>query len=338
MKKTLLQLYSEHEGKVSDKWALYLREYDRLFSEYRESPVKILEIGIQNGGALEIWPKYFTNLEKLIGCDINPACKLLEYNDPRIFVFVADANSAETVNKILNHAPAFDLIIDDGSHRSSDIIASFVNYFPSVSDGGMFVVEDIHCSYWYEFEGGLYFPYSSINFFKRLADVVNYEHWGVEKSRDQILAGILTQYGLTVSQDILSTVHSVEFINSICVIRKSKPSYNVLGERNIVGTVALVENEVVELRENAKDPESRFILSSRTPNQSENIWSSRSEPPDEELIHRLAQIDILEKKINELTIRLHETENCLTNIYESSSWRLTYPLRQIGKLLRRVFD
>ena len=53
--KSLQQMYFEHHGKVSDKWSLYLREYDRIFGPYRSSKIAMLEIGIQNGGSLEIW-------------------------------------------------------------------------------------------------------------------------------------------------------------------------------------------------------------------------------------------------------------------------------------------
>ena len=60
--KTLKQIYVEHTGKVSDKWSIYLSEYDRILSEYRHKPLCMLEIGIQNGGSLEIWSKYFTNV------------------------------------------------------------------------------------------------------------------------------------------------------------------------------------------------------------------------------------------------------------------------------------
>ena len=53
--KSLEILYAEHLGKSSDKWELYLLEYDRLFSAYRNKPINILEIGVQNGGSLEIY-------------------------------------------------------------------------------------------------------------------------------------------------------------------------------------------------------------------------------------------------------------------------------------------
>ena len=67
---SLRDLYSTHSGKVSDKWSTYLDEYERIFSEYRDKPVRLLEIGVQNGGSLEIWRQYFPNAELILGCVI----------------------------------------------------------------------------------------------------------------------------------------------------------------------------------------------------------------------------------------------------------------------------
>ena len=237
--KTLKQLYIEHHGKVSDKWSLYLSSYDRLFSEFRDNNIRLLEIGIQNGGSLEIWAKYFTNASRLVGCDINKKCERLIFDDSRIDLVVGDANLDETEVKILSKTRTYDLIIDDGSHLSSDIIKSFARYFPHMIDGGMYVVEDLHCSYWQEFEGGLFDPFSSITFFKRLADILNHEHWGITRARHELLSGFAKQYHVSFDEEILAHIHSIEFINSICVIRKLCPEINELGLREIVGEEAL---------------------------------------------------------------------------------------------------
>ena len=114
MIKTLEQLYNEHQGKISDKWGLYLQEYQRLFLPYKDDRIRFLEIGIQNGGSLEIWSRYFPNAEKIIGCDINQKCALLQYEDARIEVVVGDANSVECQTKILQDESSFHIIIDDG--------------------------------------------------------------------------------------------------------------------------------------------------------------------------------------------------------------------------------
>ena len=115
---TLQQLYAKHRGKLSDKWSIYLSEYDRLFQPFRTMSVCLLEIGIQNGGSLEIWSKFFPQAQKIVGCDINPDCAHLVYKDRRISVVVGDANSDVAEASVVSHSANFDLIIDDGSHRS----------------------------------------------------------------------------------------------------------------------------------------------------------------------------------------------------------------------------
>jgi glycosyltransferase involved in cell wall biosynthesis len=273
-KKTLHQLYAEHTGKVSDKWSLYLTEYDRLFKKYRYEPVRLFEIGIQNGGSLEIWAKYFENATALVGCDINLDCARLNYHDSRISVIIGDANVPEISEKIFQQSPQFDIIVDDGSHRSSDIIKSFVLYFPRISEGGVFIAEDLHCSYWSQFEGGLFDPYSSISFFKRLADVVSHEHWGVPKARSDLLRGIFNKYGCELEEEVLAQLHSIEFINSMCVIRKAPAASNELGHRVIAGSTELVVPGHMNLHDCMYQFDTAY-------EQTNNPWTSRRIPPDE---------------------------------------------------------
>src|SRR5665213_2592275 len=234
--KTLKHLCLEHTGKLSDKWEIYLSEYERIFYEYRGRPVSLLEIGVQNGGSLEIWSKYFPIAQKLVGCDINPKCCLLEYKDSRIAVVIGDANTDTVQAQVLGHAPTFQIVIDDGSHQSGDIVKSFCRYFPCLSDDGVFIAEDLHCSYWREFQGGLFYPHSSMEFFKRLADIVNHEHWGAKRSHADILKRFTSKYEVRISDEILQHIHSLEFINSMCVIRKANPECNRLGARLISGS------------------------------------------------------------------------------------------------------
>ncbi|MBX6392006.1 MAG: hypothetical protein IRY96_00920, partial [Burkholderiales bacterium] len=91
----LYDLYRSHRGKVTDKWSSYLEVYNRLFTLFRPLPVRLLEIGVQNGGSLEVWAKYFPNAELIVGCDIDLECAHLRYADPRIAVVMADATTPE---------------------------------------------------------------------------------------------------------------------------------------------------------------------------------------------------------------------------------------------------
>ena len=317
--KSLFELYREHHGKVSDKWSIYVSEYDRLFSSYRDRPIRMLEIGIQNGGSLEIWSKYFLNAETLLGCDINPDCAKLTYEDPRINVVVGDANTDATETEILTRSPSFDLIIDDGSHTSGDIVKSFARYFRHLSHGGIFLAEDLHCSYWSTFEGGLYYPYSSISFFKRLADVVNHEHWGIEKERKQLLQGFAKQFATGFEESDLAEIHSIEFFNSVCVVHKRDPRFNVLGQRFISG-----DHEFVV-------PGHLGLTGSSSPVQSQtgNSWSEMVVAPEEDW-------ERLTKLIAERDSQIAGLERQIQAFINSTSWKLTKPVRVIARQMAKL--
>ena len=327
-RKTLNQLYAEHTGKVSDKWSLYLTEYDRLFDDYGDKQVRLLEIGVQNGGSLEIWSKYFSNASALIGCDINPDCARLIYDDPRIGVIVGDANTLDTSEQVFNRCSQFDIIIDDGSHLSSDIIKSFALYFPRVVEGGVFIAEDLHCSYWDQFEGGLFDPYSSISFFKSLADIINHEHWGIPKARADILGGIFTKYGCEIDAEELSQVHSVEFINSMCVVRKAPAADNGLGHRVIAGSIELVVPGHRELHDHPYQLDPIF-------DQSSNPRTARAIPPGEAIQHTELLLADAQRKITSLNQALDERDGQIATLLASISWRVTAPLRKFLAVFRR---
>lgn len=238
--KTLEQIYAEHTGKVSDKWTIYLSEYERIFSQYRHKPLCLLEIGSQNGGGLEILAKYFQQGCHFVGADININCAKLVFDDARIRVVVGDATTDKVQEEIQGIVSSFEIIIDDGSHRSSDIVKTFARYFPMLLDGGVFIIEDLHCSYWSEFEGGLFDPYSSLAFFRKLTDVINHEFWGIAKHRNSILKGFFSRYEIYIDEETLQHIHSIEFINSMCVIRKMGHVRNILGARLVAGQVETV--------------------------------------------------------------------------------------------------
>ena len=320
--KTLRQLYQEHQGKVSDKWSIYLDEYERVFSSLRNYPIRLLEIGIQNGGSLEIWSKYFTNAVKLVGCDINHNCRRLTYDNSSIALVVADANLDKTESIIHEHAPTYDLIIDDGSHRSSDIVKSFARYFPHLSDGGLFIVEDLHCSYWQEFEGGLFDSYSSIAFFKQLVDVINHEHWGADKSRNELLAGFVRRYDISFKEELLAQIHSIEFINSMCIIRKDAPINNQSGRRIIAGQQTLVLEVPKALSE--------FCI---PPDQSSNPMGAGSMQFEADLSQLCIELAERARRIAMQDKQLSLQNERIELVLNSRSWKVTAPLRRVAQWL-----
>ncbi|GLO04311.1 TPA: class I SAM-dependent methyltransferase [Pseudomonas putida] len=239
MKPKLIDLYTRHSHFVSDKWSSYIDEYQRLFAPLQGKRIRLLEIGVQNGGSLEIWEQFFPKAEQILGCDVEQECKSLKFSSPKINVIVGDIKDKATIDAITLIAKQdLDIIIDDGSHISDDIVASFLHLFPKLKSGGLFVAEDLHCSYWPDFNGGLTNPKSSNSFFKMLVDVINYEHWTTAQNP----AVYLGEY-FDIPDDAcrwLNQIHSIEFINSMCIIKKSLSETSNLGPRMVAGAIESV--------------------------------------------------------------------------------------------------
>jgi SAM-dependent methyltransferase len=136
--------------------------------------VSLLEIGVQNGGSLEIWHKLLPLRSRVVGLDLDERCRELKFSEG-IELYIGDATGEAFINGALGEA-GFDIIIDDGSHRSKDVIASFELLFRRLKPGGLYIVEDLHASYWPAFGGGFRAEGSSIEWAKTLVDAINADH------------------------------------------------------------------------------------------------------------------------------------------------------------------
>jgi len=174
--KPYLELCREHEGYVSHKWGHYLFIYDILLDRFirKEKPITLLEIGVQNGGSLEIWGKYLPKGSQIHGIDIDPKCTSLAFEN-NIHFHLGDASNQECVNTVFQGLE-FDVILDDGSHINNDVIKTFTYLFPKLKNGGIYIIEDLHTSYWGNFGGGLRRKRSSIEYFKNLIDIINADY------------------------------------------------------------------------------------------------------------------------------------------------------------------
>ena len=287
--KTLKTLYENHSGKVSQKWSIYFDAYEEKLSKYKEYPIKLFEIGIENGGSLEIYSKYFPKAELILGCDKNKNCVNLKYKEPNIKTIIGDVNNEKIKNEIIKYSK-FDIIIDDGSHGSIDTVSAFCNYFNYLKDGGLFIIEDLHCSYWEKWGGGIFYPVSSINFFKKLIDIINYEHWGIDREKNWFLRGFAFNYKINLEKLLLDQIHSIEFVNSLCFIRKKPSKENKLGNRITGGKNAGIYPEVLKLDNN---PTTNL-------NEKNNPWSNKDLLPEEELVLCQKKTKQLEEKVLDL--------------------------------------
>ncbi len=118
----------------------YLVHYERLFSEFRDKTVNMIEIGIDRGGSLATWHDYFTKAT-IIGVDIKESC--LRFQRDRVVVQIGSQDNPGFLADLVGRYPPT-IIIDDGSHQAHHIIFTFERLFPSLAPGGVYIVEDMH--------------------------------------------------------------------------------------------------------------------------------------------------------------------------------------------------
>jgi hypothetical protein len=115
--------------------------YSDEFSDKKELPIKLLEIGIRQGFSHLLWDKYFTNGE-IYGIDNGESGFTWEIlNDSRVIIFNNDAYTKNCINLFKNDF--FDYIIDDGSHHPKHQKLFIDLYYPLVKVGGKLIIEDI---------------------------------------------------------------------------------------------------------------------------------------------------------------------------------------------------
>jgi len=151
----------------------YADIYENWFKTKVWDVRNFLEIGVHKGGALRAWAQYFP-IATIYGIDIkNKFDWEKTFDKKRIKFTVGDITDINVVNKIYSGVE-FDVIIDDASHMVEDQIITFLRMFQRVVFGGVYIVEDIHTSYWPKFGGGYKRKNTFIEFVKDIIDMPNY--------------------------------------------------------------------------------------------------------------------------------------------------------------------
>ena len=142
--KTFQQVFDEHNGNGILKWSHYPEIYDKHFTKYRDLPINILDIGILNGGSLQIWEKYFPRA-KIFAIDIDEKCK--QYESDRTKIFIGDQADKFFLRNVKAQVPQIDIIIDDGGHRAEQQINTFEEMYYHLKTTGVYLIEDIELNY-----------------------------------------------------------------------------------------------------------------------------------------------------------------------------------------------
>ena len=218
----------------SSKHPVYWEIYKKVFSDYDLSRhINILEIGVDKGQGMLQLKELFPNCN-VCGIDVREDTP----NSPVGNVWIGSQTNTELLDAVDEEEGPFDIIIDDGSHHNEHQIKTFEYLFPKLKSGGIYIIEDVHTSYWEIYNGG-YGKNSFINYCKKLTDLINYESWmrGFQSPVDykwHSNKNDIEKYNsYNVSKEIYKNINCVSFFPNIIVIYKS----NKKGEYQFGNTV-----------------------------------------------------------------------------------------------------
>lgn len=122
----------------------YSDTYFELFKNRRETVKKVLEIGTAEGASLFAWRDFFPNAT-IYGGEIEQKRVDLMNGQERMRVFQCDQSNISSLEKLLEQTGGdLDLVIDDGSHKTSDQFFSCLNIVPMLAEHFIYIIEDVH--------------------------------------------------------------------------------------------------------------------------------------------------------------------------------------------------
>ena len=105
--------------------------------------MRLLEIGVKDGASLKMWDDFFTHPDaQIYGADI---VKKGGIDENRIIQ--ADQGNYNDLLKLQQKGP-WNVVVDDGSHLPEHQLLTFRRLFPSITPGGLYIIEGTETSYW----------------------------------------------------------------------------------------------------------------------------------------------------------------------------------------------
>jgi hypothetical protein len=141
---TLDAIGLKHRSDKSSSGQGYLEFYARFFEALRNARISLLVIGVGSGQSLRMWQEYF-RAATIVGVDADPAA--VRHEGGRVRIELGDQSQIADFTRIARKHGPFDIVVDDGSHLRQHRITTLQNLYPSVRDGGFYVLEDLHTGY-----------------------------------------------------------------------------------------------------------------------------------------------------------------------------------------------
>lgn len=213
--KKLKTIFEEEITLGSVKWEPYFEVYEKHFNKFVNKSPTVVEIGVQGGGSIQMWKKYFGEGSKIIGIDVDSnVLSHVPHYDKDVEIKIGDQGDPIFWDQFLTEVPKIDILIDDGGHMMHQQKTTFLKVFPHISDEGVFLCEDTHTCYDLNpvCNAGIYNSNNFLEFSKTMADILHYDFID-EREKHKIDQNL---------RQICKGLKSISFYNSIVVFEKEK--------------------------------------------------------------------------------------------------------------------
>ena len=219
---TLLDYFMNNTGRVIHKWVSYFDVYDKHLSSYRDREISFLEIGMQNGGSTHMWQNYLGPKAKIIGVDIDERCRDLEKEG--FEVWIGNQEDMSFWDEFKTKHATLDVVLDDGGHTMQQQINTFIALFPILKEGGLYICEDTHSSYFPGHGGGIKKHGTFHEYVKDLMDEMHAWYF-------QPISGLASNY-------FAQNLYAIHIYDSLIVMEKKRRAPPLSLHRGIDGFVA----------------------------------------------------------------------------------------------------
>ena len=196
----LAAYFHDNPGRMIFKWHHYFEIYHRHFAAFRGKSPVVVEIGVWQGGSLQMWRDYFGPGCRIVGIDCDPRC--LQFADEDTAILIGDQSDRRFLARVREQVPHIDILIDDGGHAMHQQIATFEELYPHIQPHGRYLCEDMHTSFWPQYGGGARRAGTFLEYSKALIDRL-YEWYATEPPAAGIGAFTRSTYALHFYDSVL---------------------------------------------------------------------------------------------------------------------------------------
>jgi hypothetical protein len=165
-------------GDTDKGWHGYGPAYAEHLDDRRWRRNRILEVGVGGdesptpGGSLRVWRDHFPR-SVVVGLDLHH--KDIDLGARVRFVQGDQSSPADLDRAVDALGGPPDVVIDDGSHLRDHAVITFEHLFGRMPSRGVYVIEDLHTSYWPDYGGAVPAPDgTAVAFAKSLVDAVQW--------------------------------------------------------------------------------------------------------------------------------------------------------------------